>query len=526
MPPRVERSELNELAREFHFSIADSELGEYEKLAEFVLGTLDSLELVQGGPHDNIDAVRQPGRRPAAGEDPYNAIVRWCHVTAGADGLLRGKRIGLKDSIAIAGIPMTCGSAVLDGFVPSQDSVITERLLRAGAMITAITNMDNFAFSGGGDTSVYGSTLCPFDLTRTAGGSSSGSAAALYYDEVDIAIGADQGGSIRIPAAWCGTIGLKPTHGLVPYVGIAGIDQTFDHCGPIALSVADAALLLQVIAGFDESDPRQRAGVTTQDYTRLVAEAGNDLTGVRFGVVEEGFSEVAGVERETAEATREAIERFRQLGAQIEVVSIPDHLSSGGISFAGFVEGMTALMSGGGNGWHWKGQYWPELASALTDGLTRSGQELPPQMKLTLICGAHLRNRYLGRYYATAQNRRPALTAAYDRVLANVDFLVMPTTPGRPHADDTTLSITERVMRGWGVLGNTAPFDMTGHPALTIPGAEAGGLPVGVMLIGRHGADGQLLAAARTYEMNFGWLPPRPPAVERIQPHCEWSFTG
>ena len=262
MPQRIGRAELNDLAREFHFSIDDSELDEYERLAEFVLGVLDPLDVELTTSTENIAAVRVPGHRPAAVDDPYNAIVRRCRVKADIDGPLTGKRIGLKDSIAIAGIPMTCGSKVLEGFVPTLDSVVTDRLLRAGATISAVTNMDDFAFSGGGDTSTYGPTLCPFDLTRTAGGSSSGSAAALYYDDVDIAIGADQGGSIRVPAAWCGAVGLKPTYGLVPYVGIAGIDQTFDHCGPIALCVEDAALVLGVIAGADEfgSTPARRSG--------------------------------------------------------------------------------------------------------------------------------------------------------------------------------------------------------------------------------------------------------------------------
>jgi amidase len=518
MPQRVGRNELNDLAREFHFSIDDSEISEYEQLAEFVLRVLDPLDVEHPVPAGNVAAVRDPGYRPTPAEDPYNAVVRRCHVKADIEGPLTGKRIGLKDSIAIAGIPMTCGSKVLEGFVPTLDSVVTDRLLRAGATISAVTNMDNFAFSGGGDTSEYGPTLCPFDLTRTAGGSSSGSAAALYYDDVDIAIGADQGGSIRVPAAWCGAVGLKPTHGLVPYVGIAGIDQTFDHCGPIALHVEDAAQVLSVIAGAEESDPRQRAGVATQDYSRFVAEAADRLTGVRIGVVEEGFSPKAGVERETVAAAQAAIERLKELGAEIRSVSVPAHLSSAAIGFAGFIEGMTALISGGGNGWHWRGRYWPEFASALCEGLTRSGQELPPQMKVALICGTHLRRRYLGRYYATAQNLRAPLTAAYDRIFDDLDFLVMPTTPGRPHADDKDLSIAERVIRGWAVLSNTTPFDMTGHPAVTIPAAEAGGLPVGVMLVGRHFEDGQLLAIARTYEMNFGWVPEHPAAPARNRP--------
>src|SRR5438552_1832416 len=388
MVRRIQRSELNELSREFHFSIEETELSEYEKLTEFVFGILDGLDIKESANGGNVTAVREPGHRPKPEEDPFNAVVRWCHVKANLDGPLSGKRIGLKDAIAVAGVPMTCGSGIMQGFVPTVDSVITDRLLRAGATITAITNMDNLAFSGGGDTSTYGSTLNPFDQTRTAGGSSGGSAAALFYDRVDAAIGADQGGSIRIPAAWCGVIGLKPTHSLVPYVGIAGIDQTFDHCGPLALTVEDAALLLQVIAGRAESDPRQRAGVQTKNYVQLVSDA-------------------------------------------------------------------------------------------------------------------------------RAQNLRPGLTAAYDRVLGEVDFLLMPTTPGRAHVDNKSLSISEHVMRGWSMLSNTAPFDMTGHPALTIPAGESGGLPVGVMLVGRQFQDGEMLGFARTYEKSFGWVPEHPAAAVR-----------
>jgi len=516
MVRRIQRSELNELSREFHFSIEETELSEYEKLTEFVFGILDGLDIKVSANGGNVTAVRDPGHRPKPEEDPFNAVVRWCHVKANLDGPLSGKRIGLKDAIAVAGVPMTCGSGIMQGFVPTVDSVITDRLLRAGATITAITNMDNLAFSGGGDTSTYGSTLNPFDQTRTAGGSSGGSAAALFYDRVDAAIGADQGGSIRIPAAWCGVIGLKPTHSLVPYVGIAGIDQTFDHCGPLALTVEDAALLLQVIAGPAESDPRQRAGVQTKNYVQLVSDAKDDLRGVRVGVLKEGFSEAIGIEKETAKATQGAIERMRQLGAEVRDVSVPDHLASAGpIAFAGFVEGMTALVSGGGNGWHWKGRYWPELALGLGEGLTMHGNELPPQVKVTLMCGAHLRRHYFGSYYARAQNLRPGLTAAYDRVLGEVDFLLMPTTPGRAHVDNKSLSISEHVMRGWSMLSNTAPFDMTGHPALTIPAGESGGLPVGVMLVGRQFQDGEMLGFARTYEKSFGWVPEHPAAAVR-----------
>jgi amidase len=515
---RIRRNELNDLARGWHFSLDDAELGEYEILTEFIATVLDGLD-GRGTQVENFAAMRDIGREARREEDPYNAIVRWCSVKGSAgDGILSGVKIGLKDSIAIAGIPMTAGSKVLRAFVPGLDSVVTKRLLAAGGEIVATTNMDNLAFSGGGDTSAYGPTLCPFDVTRTAGGSSSGSAAALYYDDIDVTVGCDQGGSIRVPAAWCGVLGLKPTHSLVPYVGIVGIDQTFDHVGPMTRTAADAAKLLQAMAGKYDGDPRQQGAIPVHDYVKAVAEAPDNMRGIRIGVISEGFGAGVGIEPEVAEAVRTAVEKMSSLGAEVHDISLPEHLQAGDIAFAGFIEGMTALVAGGGNGYAWRGDYWPEFAIALNQGLAAYGDELSPQMKLVLIVGRYLQRQYSGAYYAKAQNLRPALRAAYDRALANVDFLLMPTTPGRPHKHAPDLPISEHVMRGWAVLTNTSPTDMTGHPALTIPAVEAGGLPVGVMLIGRHFDDGKLLAFARTYEGAHGWLPKHPGDPRTVKP--------
>ncbi len=505
MLQRIRRDELDELSWEWGFSIDETEVDEYLDLAEYVLGVIDDIDDRAPAAAESLPARRNPGRRPEPSEDPFNAIVRWCDVKADLDGILSGKRIALKDSIAIAGVPMTCGSRILEGYVPEQDAVVTERILGAGGEIVAITNMDDLAFSGGGDTSRYGPTLCPFDLGRTAGGSSSGSGAALWYDGVDVAVGGDQGGSIRVPAAWCGVVGLKPTHGLVPYTGIAGIDQTFDHAGPMARTVEDAALLLQAIAGKHESDPRQRE-VPAADYVRAVVEAPNDLRGFRIGLVAEGFRDGSEKERAVTGAVRDAAERLAGLGAELCEVSLPEHLQGGGIAFAGYVEGMTALVAGGGNGHHWAGRYAPGLASALHRGLAAHGDELPPQVKLVLVVGTHLRRRYLGAVYAKAQNLRPWLRAAHDRELADVDVLLMPTTPGLPHADEP-MPISARVKRGWAVLANTYPTDFTGHPALTLPLAAVDGLPAGAMLIGRHFDDACLLAIARVAEGALGRLP-------------------
>jgi amidase len=505
---RLDIEELRRLAGESGFAIEPVEEEQFRVLADAILGTLDGLDAQTPAEFPVVEAVRDPGRPPQPGEDPNNAIVRWCRVRAeGEYGVLSGKRVAMKDSVAIAGIPLTCGSRVLAGFVPAIDSVVTERILRVGGEIVAITNMDDFAFSGGGDSSYYGATLNPFDRSRTAGGSSGGSAAALHYDGVDVSIGCDQGGSIRVPAAWCGAVGLKPTHGLVPYTGIAGIDQTFDHVGPMARSTIDAAALLEAIAGAHESDPRQQRVPPAASYVNAVEQAPDDLVGLTIGVVDEGFSEEVGAQRSVIEAVEGAVGRFETLGAAVRRISLPEHVQGGGIAFAGFIEGMADLIASGGNGRGWSGRYWPELSSALGPGLRESAQELSAQMKITLVLGSYLRREYSGALYAKAQNLRPWQTGAYDRALADADVLLMPTVPGLPHENDPSLPLADRVLRGWAVLSNTYPTDMTGHPALTIPAAEAEGLPVGVMLIGPRFTDDRLLAIAATFERSFGWLP-------------------
>jgi amidase len=287
---------------------------------------------------------------------------------------------------------------------------------------------------------------------------------------------------------------------------MVGIDQTFDHAGPLARSVEDAALLLQAVAGKHESDPRQRE-VETADYVAAVAGAPDDLRGLRVAVVTEGLGEEVGADPAVVAAFREAAERLRELGATVEDISLPEHLEAGGIAFAGFVEGMTALLEGAGNGYHWPGRYATDLATALRRGLEARGNQLSPQVKATLLLGTHLRRSYQGSLYAKAQNLRPWLRASYDRALAEADVLLFPTTPGLPHLVHAGLPLSAWVLRGWGNLANTYPADMTGHPALSVPAAETERLPVGVMLVGRRFEDDRLLSVARTYERRYGWLP-------------------
>lgn len=506
MLQRIPSTLLSGLAAAWQLEPDAVEMRELALITDGVLDILAGLDERADAP-PLLSAVRDPGRRPEPGEDPLNAIVRHCRVHEhDREGPLAGMRIALKDSIAIGSIPLTAGSRLLGDYVPGSDSVLTERLLKAGAEIVAVTNMDDMAFSGGGDSSAYGPTLNPFDPSRTAGGSSGGSAAALHYEGIDASFGTDQGGSIRAPAAWCGCLGFKPTHGLIPYTGILGIDATFDHVGPIARRVRDLARLMDAVAGADPTDPRQHRPIPAQAFLRSSEQVPDKLS-LRIGLVEEAFSEAVGLDPRVGEAVRAAATRLADLGAEIRPVSIPEHSASGDIAFVGFIEGITALMTGGGNGYHWAGRYVPELALALRGGFLERAHRLSPQMKAALMLGMHLRRTYNGSLYARAQNARPALRAAYDRALADVDVLLMPTTPGLAHENSPDIAMHERVLRGWALLANTAPIDMTGHPALSMPAAEADGLPVGVMLIARHFDDARLVAVAAAVEAGYGWAP-------------------
>jgi len=493
-------AELNELAAANHFQLSTDELTDFQALTPAMFAVLDGLDQMPAPSRPLKYTDRDPGSRPHPKDDPLNAIIRRCSVKGARGGALAGKRIGIKDNISVAGIPMTCGSLVMEGYVPEHDATLVTRILDAGGEIVAKLNLDNFAFSGAGDTSAFGPTRNPLNPDHLAGGSSGGSAAALAYGDFDLTVGGDQGGSIRIPSSWCGVVGLKPTHSLVPYTGCVGIDPTFDHAGPMGRTVADVALLLEVIAGKHPGDPRQ-GEIKVERYTEAL---GKDLKGVRIGVVREGFGWPVS-ETEVDSAVQGAIAALGKMGAQVEEVSIPMHRQADGIAWALMAEGAAALIYGNGVGYHYQGEYDAGFASAFGRFCQAQGDDLPPTVKLVALVGSYLNRRYHGRLYAKAQNLRGTLRAAYDSVLSGCDAIAMPTTPMRAHRYQPNLRPGEIVAHGWNMLGNTAPFDMTGHPSLSVPCALAGGLPVGLMLTGRHFDELALLRIGDAFERNFDW---------------------
>ena len=491
------RDDLIELARLNHFELSEEELTNILPLMGPMFHGFDDVDAMPQPVRPLKFYDRDPGARPAPKDDPLNAVLRRCSIKGAKSGRLAGKRVGVKDCVLVAGVPMSCGSLLLDGYIPDRDAPIVTRMLEAGAEIVAKLNMDNMAFSGSGDSSAFGPVLNPHNPEHLSGGSSGGSGAALYYDDIDLTIGGDQGGSIRIPASFCGVVGLKPTHGLVPYTDIIGIDPTIDHIGPMARSVADVATLLEVIADPIPGDPNRSRTPYTESLTRPVG-------GLRIGVLREGFGWEAS-EADVDEAVRRAVDALAKLGAQVEEVSIPIHRRSTRFLSAITAEGLAALVSRNGMVHHAQGPYNPHLAQAFGEALRLRGVDMPPPLKMSLLVGTYLNRRYMGRIYGKGQNLRGFLRAQYDEVLKQVDIIAMPTTPAKAPQNAPKLDAHARMMRGWHVANNTAAFDVTGHPSLSIPCAKSKGLPVGLMLTGRHFEDATLLRAAHAYEQNVPW---------------------
>lgn len=282
----------------------------------------------------------------------------------------------------------------------------------------------------------------------------------------------------------------------MPYTDIVGMDPTIDHAGPMARKVADVALLLDVIA-----DPIPGSRRSARGSNTYAKELDKGVAGLRIGVVREGFG-WEGSEPDVDEAVRRALDVLAKLGAQVEEVSIPIHREALYFSTGVMAEGLAALFAANGMVHHVKGAYNGHLAQAFGEGLRMRGSDLPPLLKLMLLMGTYLNRRYLGRVYAKAQNVRGFLSEQYDAALRQVDILAMPTTPTKAHLHDPRFDAYAEMMRGFATGNNTMVFDVTGHPSLSVPCAKSKGLPVGLMLTGRHFEDATLLRAAYAYEQN------------------------
>src|SRR5712691_6241034 len=417
---------LAQIAASYGFEIASDRLETFRAMIGQTLGSYARLdELVE--PSLPVKYPRQPGYRPSVDDNPLGAWYWKSRISGAESGPLAGKTVAIKDNVCVGGVPMMNGTVTLEGYTPEVDATIVTRILNAGGTILGKAVCESLCFSGGSHTSDTGPVRNPHDLTRTAGGSSSGSAALVAAGEVDMAIGGDQGGSIRIPSCWCGIYGLKPTYGLVPYTGVFPIELTLDHTGPMARTAAEVALLLEAIAGPDGLDPRQRAGRPGAAYSQALT---GDVRGLRLGLVQEGFGWEGLSEPDVDAHVTAAAHAFAKLGAHVSPVSIPWHRDGMHVWTPIAVEGATRLMVAGNSmGTNWKGHYTTSLLDIFARGWQSRANDLSETTKLVVLLGEYMQTRYHGRYYAKAQNLARTLTAAYDEVFRTCDVLVMPTLP-------------------------------------------------------------------------------------------------
>jgi amidase len=495
-PPTLD--ELASIAAAYHLQPTTQELEWFRELMADLLASYAHIDrLIE--PTLPVKYPRTPGYRPMPEENPLGAWYWRTEIKGAGTGPLAGKTIALKDNVCVAGVPMMNGTSVLEGYVPDIDATIVTRILDAGGTILGKAVCESLCFSGGSHTTDTGPVRNPHNPEHSAGGSSSGSAALVAVGAVDMAIGGDQGGSIRGPSCWCGIFGLKPSYGLVPYTGIFPIELTLDHAGPMARSATDVALLLEVIAGPDGLDPRQSAGLNGQAYTQALS---GEVRGLRLGIVTEGFGWEGVSEPDVDACVYEAAHTFGQLGAQVEQISIPWHRDAVHVWKAITVEGMTMLMVAGNSmGTNWKGHYTTSLLDVYARGRITRAQDLPATVKHVMLLGQYMQDRYHGRYYAKAQNLSRSLKAAYDTALRSYDLLVMPTLPFKATRIPPADASREEYMRcTTGMGANVGPFDVTGHPAINVPCGTSDGLPIGMMLVGRIGDDATVLRAADAFE--------------------------
>ncbi|MFB6310513.1 MAG: amidase [Salinirussus sp.] len=489
--------EIRKLGEELHFDLTEEEVHEYHEMVRESLGAYETIRSYnQPHPREPTSTRRDSGQRARPESDPYNSWITRCSVLGADDGALAGWEVGLKDNICLAGVEMTCGSQVLEGYTPNLDATIVTRLLDAGADIVGKTNMDDMAMADTGGTSAFGPVLNPADDDHLAGGSSAGSASAVAAGEVDMAIGGDQGGSVRVPASWCGIVGHKPTHGLVPYTGIVGLENTIDHIGIFTQDVERCARSLGVLAGKDPLDPRQPETVPTEEYAATLS---GEVTDLSIAVVDEGFNHDVSETRVNNEV-RAAIDEFEDRGATVESVSVPMHADASDIYFAALAEGLVAAVNGEGLGHNWKGWYNLSWLEGFGKARRVQGGDLPPTVKLTMLIGAYMSDQYHSKYYAEAMNLRRELTKRYEEVLGTHDLVAMPATPQTAIKYEDSPSRTRTIERVWDAITNSLAFNMTGHPSVSVPVDVDAGLPVGLLLTGSHFDDGTVLDAAYAYE--------------------------
>jgi amidase len=493
--------QLLNVAEEIGLNIAEKDVASYLGLMK---GYIDAYSAVDAMP-DELPVVkyaRTPGYFPGSDENKHNAWYVKTSIKGAARGKLAGKKVAIKDNVMVAGVPMMNGCSIMEGYVPDVDATIVTRILDAGGEIAGKTHCESYCISGGSHTNSKGAVHNPHKMGFSAGGSSSGSGAVVAAGEVPMAIGGDQGGSIRMPAGWCGIVGMKPTHGLVPYTGIMPIEVNIDHTGPMTDTVENNALLLEVIAGHDGLDPRQFGPAKVPNYT---AEMKKDVKGLKIGILKEGFGRPES-EKDVDAKVMKAAKLLAKLGCKVDEVSVPMHNLGPAIWTPIGAEGVAqTMMLGDGYGLSRRDLYVTSLIDKL-HGWQLRADELSETTKIFTMLGVHIKKHFGSKYYGKATNIGRRLRKAYDDVLADYDLLLLPTLAMKatpiPPADAPRELYVQRALE---MIGNTCPFDITHHPAITVPCGLSDGLPIGLMLVGRHYEESTIYRAAYAFEQAGDW---------------------
>ena len=398
-------------------------------------------------------------------------------------GPFHGIPVGLKDLFWTKGVRTTSGSAVDGEFVPQEDSAVARRFSEAGAYCIGKTNMPEFAFDPTGRNPHYGPVHNPWDLERTTGGSSSGSAAAVATGAVPIAMGTDTGGSVRIPAALCGITGLKPTYGLISRYGVTPLSWTLDHVGPLARTVQDVALAMNVLVAHDPRDPGS-ARASPQDYTEGLDRG---VSGLRIGVPREYVWDI--MDPEVESVFKSAMAQMETMGVTVEEISIPELDYTGPLS--------AALSTA-------------EAAAYHRRRILAEGHRYDPVIRRRIEGGLFVSSAT----YLQGQRARSVMARKMREALGRVDLLATPATSivAPLHTDEQVTVGGQETTAREALLRQTRIFNLTGLPAITLPcGFSAGGLPIGLQLAGKPFDDATVLRAARAYQQATDWHLRRPP---------------
>ena len=466
--------QLDRVAETYGLTLSAEEREAYEREIQNTQALLSGLEST------NFESEAAGDVRE--GDDEFNAFLYRCWAEGAASGPLAGMELAVKDNIAVAGVPMTCGSAAID-FEPSYHAAVTERLTAAGADVVGTSNMDEFAYFTTSETCAHGPVTNP-NSEGVPGGSSSGSGAAVAAGLVDAALGTDTGGSIRIPASYCGVVGFKPTFRSVPRFGFADLASSLDHIGPLAPDVETAAAVLSAINGPDVRDPSTH-GVSTPDPTDGLDA---DPDGLTVGLVSnaQNRADDAVAERVAAE-----VDRIESAGVTVEETSLPGLDMQPLVNAAVTAVEFTTLVAQAGQDVGIGTGYSDEWREAVA---SMDGSQLGENVRARLVVGRTLATGDDSAGYVAAQNTRQQFRETVDDRLREYDALVTPTTP-------TTAPEYGSVQTDADLLDTialTSPFNLTGHPALSVP--CEGGEPVGCQIVTDHFEEATAVTLGRALE--------------------------